>query len=131
MANIKASKKDILTNKRNKDRNVAFKSKMKTSVKRAVTSIVEKAEDAETQTRTALKTIDKLVSKGVLHKKTAARKKSKLMKKVNTEAQKPAEAAEPVKAKKATAPKKAAPKKAKAADTSKAKSAKKTTKKSA
>lgn len=144
MANIKASKKDILTNKRNKDRNVAFKSKMKTAVKKAVTSISEKTENAETLTRTALKTIDKLAAKGILHKKTAARKKSNLMKKVNNSANQTEVTTETKKAKKATESKKAAPAKTatkaapkkaktttKAATETKTKSAKKPAKKSA
>ena len=111
MANIKASKKDIITNKRNHDRNVHFKSKMKTAVKKATGSISAQAEDAEAKTRIATKTIDKLVSKGVLHKRTAARKKSQLMKAFNASTTAdPVQKADPKKKAKA-AEKTAAPKK--------------------
>ena len=59
MANIKSAKKRVLTAERNRVRNVAFR-----------TSI-------------AYQLCDKAVSKGILHKNTAARKKSRLTKAVN------------------------------------------------
>jgi small subunit ribosomal protein S20 len=84
MANIKSAKKRILTAERNHERNVAFKSSIKTAVKKVL-------ELAQTKDQAALnaalsqtyKLCDKAVSKGILHKNTAARKKSRLTKAVN------------------------------------------------
>ena len=103
MANIKASKKDILTTKRNHTRNVHFKTMMKSAVKKALSTLETDPEAAVSQLRLALKTIDKLVTKGILHKGTAARKKSKLMKKANklSAADRTTEKSEPKKTKKA------------------------------
>ncbi len=79
MANIKASKKDILTNRRNALRNSHFTSRMRTFVKRAQIAIEAKAEDREALVSAALQIIDKTAGKGIVHKKTAARKKSRLV----------------------------------------------------
>ena len=84
MANIKSAKKRILTAERNHERNVAFKSAIKTAVKKVLTSA--KANDQEALKAAmseAYKLCDKAVSKGILHKNTAARKKSRLTKALN------------------------------------------------
>ena len=78
MANLKSSKKSILISQRNHDRNKHFKTKMKSQIKKAADAVEEKAENRESQVRAALKVIDKTVSKGIINKKTAARKKSAL-----------------------------------------------------
>lgn len=83
MANKKASKKDILTNARNHARNVHFRSRLKTYIKKAVEAINKNTEDKETAVRTACRIIDKTVGKGILKKNNAARKKSSLMKAFN------------------------------------------------
>jgi small subunit ribosomal protein S20 len=79
MANTKSAKKSILVNERNRQKNMHFKSKMKSAIKTAIAAIQEKSEKAIELTRTALKTIDKIASKGIIHKKAASRKKSSLM----------------------------------------------------
>ena len=84
MANKKAAKKDILTNKRNRLRNVHAKTLMKTHIKKAVTAIEEKSKEADTVIKVALKQIDKTASKGIIHKNAAARKKSTLQRKANS-----------------------------------------------
>ena len=84
MANIKSAKKRVLTAEKNRLRNVAFK----TSVKSAVKKVLElaSAEDKDAL-NTALSKVyqlcDKAVSKGILHKNTASRKKSRLTVAVN------------------------------------------------
>ncbi len=83
MANKKAAKKDILINKRNKLRNVHFKSLMKTSIKKAESAIENNDKELVTTVRVALKQIDKTAAKGIIHKNSAARKKSSLAKKLN------------------------------------------------
>ena len=83
MANKKAAKKDILINKRNKLRNIHFKSLMKTSIKKAESAIESNDKELVSTVRTALKQIDKTAAKGIIHKNSAARKKSSLAKKLN------------------------------------------------
>ncbi len=79
MANIKSAKKRVLIAEANRQRNVAFKSSIKTAVKK----VLELAQaDDEKALNSALSKVyqlcDKAVSKGILHKNTAARKKSRL-----------------------------------------------------
>lgn len=84
MANIKSAKKRVLIAERNRVRNVAFKSAIKTAVKKVLE--LAKAEDKEALNSAmskAYQLCDKAVSKGVLHKNTAARKKSRLTLAVN------------------------------------------------
>lgn len=84
MANIKSSKKRILVAERNRLRNVAMKSSIKTAVKKVLE--LSTADDKEALNAALSKVYqlcDKAVSKGVLHKNTAARKKSRLTKAIN------------------------------------------------
>ena len=84
MANIKSQKKRNLQNEKRHQRNVAAKSSLKTSTKRVQTAVASgDADAAVTSQREAAKALDKAASKGVLHKKTAARKKSRLAKATN------------------------------------------------
>lgn len=79
MANIKSAIKRVLVAKRNEERNVAFKSSIKTAVKKALA--LANGEDKEALNKALSKVYqlcDKAVSKGILHKNTAARKKSRL-----------------------------------------------------
>ncbi|MBE7711670.1 MAG: 30S ribosomal protein S20 [Cyanobacteria bacterium SIG31] len=80
MANIKSAKKRVLIAEANRQRNVAFKSSIKTAVKKALALATEGDKDAlATAISSVYKLCDKAVSKGVLHKNTAARKKSRLV----------------------------------------------------
>lgn len=83
MANTKTAKENIKISKRNHDRNQDAKSKVKTALKAANTAISEKAENREEVVKTTLRIIDKTVSKGIIHKKAAARRKSSIAKKLN------------------------------------------------
>ncbi len=83
MANIKASKKDILVSRRNQKRNAHFRTRMKTAIKNTRAAIQTQSENREEQLKHTLQIIDKTVSKGILHKNTAARQKSKLSKLIN------------------------------------------------
>ncbi len=78
MANLKASKKDILVNKRNKLHNSHFITKMKTFIKKAKAAIEAKDDTRQALVTQALQIIDKTAAKGVIHKKTADRQKSRL-----------------------------------------------------
>ena len=83
MANLKASKKDIKKNKRNRKYNVHFLSMMKTMIKKAIVEIESKGKNIKEKVTAAAKQIDKTHQKGIIHKNTANRKKSKLMKLAN------------------------------------------------
>ena len=84
MANIKSAKKRVLTAERNRLRNVAFKSSVKTAIKKALELAQKKDTEAlKTALSKAYQLCDKGVSKGILHKNTAARKKSRLSLAVN------------------------------------------------
>ena len=84
MANIKSAKKRVLIAEANRQRNVAFKSSIKTAVKKALALATEGDKDAlNAAISNVYKLCDKAVSKGVLHKNTAARKKSRLTKALN------------------------------------------------
>ena len=80
MANIKSAKKRILVAEANRQRNVAFKTSIKTAIKSAL-SLAE-SDDKEALNASISRVYqlcDKAVSKGILHKNTAARKKSRLV----------------------------------------------------
>ena len=81
MANIKSQKKRILTNAKRTERNKAYKSELRTWIRRfreaAASGDKDKATDA---LRLASKKLDKAVSKGVIHKNQAANKKSAMAK---------------------------------------------------
>ena len=80
MANIKSVKKRVLIAEANRQRNVAFKSSIKTAVKKALALAVESDKEAlAAAISNVYKLCDKAVSKGVLHKNTAARKKTRLV----------------------------------------------------
>lgn len=79
MANIKSAIKRIKTARRNEARNKAIKSSVKSAMKAAKDLIGSKKTEALKAVSEAIKKIDKAVSKGVMHKKSASRKKSRLM----------------------------------------------------
>ena len=79
MANIKSAKKRVLVAEANRQRNVAFKTSIKTAMKKALE--LAKGEDKDALNSALSKVYqlcDKAVVKGILHKNTAARKKSRL-----------------------------------------------------
>ena len=79
MANIKSSKKRILVAERNAEKNIAFKSSIKTAIKKALSLAEGKDKEAlNSAVSKVYQLCDKAVVKGILHKNTAARKKSRL-----------------------------------------------------
>ena len=81
MANIKSQiKRNRQTEKRNL-RNRKVRSELHTRTKTAL-SAIDEGENAEEAVQAAIKKIDKAAQKGVLHKKTAARRKSRLARKL-------------------------------------------------
>ncbi|NLA36260.1 MAG: 30S ribosomal protein S20 [Actinobacteria bacterium] len=82
MANIKSQIKRNKTNEKARLRNKAVRSNLKTRIKNAETAAAAGSEDSEITLRTAISTIDRAVTKGVLHKNAGARKKSRLVKRL-------------------------------------------------
>ncbi len=80
MANIKSAKKRVLIAERNRVRNVAFKTSIKTAAKKVLELAASEDKEAlNSAISRAYQLCDKAVSKGILHKNTAARKKSRLV----------------------------------------------------
>ncbi len=83
MANIKSQIKRNRTNEKARLRNKAYKSELKTLVRKVREAIAAgDKEAAETSLRVATRKLDKAVSKGVIHKNQAANRKSALAKQV-------------------------------------------------
>ena len=83
MPNIKSAKKRVRVIAAKTLRNKSLNSSLKTSIKKANAAIDNNANEKSEVVKVAVKKIDQAVSKGILHKNTAARKKSKLVKKLN------------------------------------------------
>ncbi len=83
MANIKSQIKRIRTNEKARQRNVAVRSALKTTVRRfRAAADAGDAAAATAALQAAGKALDKAASKGVIHKNQAANRKSALAKKV-------------------------------------------------
>ncbi|MDH4116567.1 MAG: 30S ribosomal protein S20 [Acidimicrobiia bacterium] len=83
MANIKSQMKRNRQNVVRHARNKAVRSELKTRIKQTLQAAETGDDNAAEVYRAAQKRIDMAVSKGVLDKKTAARRKSRLAKKLN------------------------------------------------
>ncbi len=83
MPNIKSAKKRVLVNEANNQRNKAYRSALKTAVKKADAAIESKDANAGEAVKAAVKKIDQATAKGILHKNTAAHKKSALVTRLN------------------------------------------------
>ncbi|MEZ5338259.1 MAG: 30S ribosomal protein S20 [bacterium] len=80
MANTKTAKKQILVSRRNHERNVHFKTMLKTSIKKARTAMAgEDKEAAKAALDAAVKRIYKSATKRLIKKQNASRKVSRLM----------------------------------------------------
>jgi len=75
VANTKSAKKRMRQNERRRIRNRGIRSQVRSAVKMARTS---EGAVMKTSVADAIRSLDKAVSKGVLHRNTAARKKSAL-----------------------------------------------------
>ena len=84
MAHPRSAKKRVLVAERNRERNQAVKSRVKTMTKKVLTTVDTKdVEAAKAALSVAYKELDKAVSKGIMKKNTASRKKARLAAKVN------------------------------------------------
>lgn len=84
MANSKSAEKRIRTSERKRLRNRPYRSAARTLVKKAELAInTGDQEAAGAAVLLATRTLDRVASKGVIHRNNAARRKSRLMKKFN------------------------------------------------
>ena len=83
MANTKSAIKRMRQNERRRLRNRAVRSKVRSAVKLARAG---EGPDPRTSITDALRILDKAVSKGVIHRNTAARKKSALARRLTAAA---------------------------------------------
>ena len=86
MANTPSAKKRIRQNEKRRLRNRAVRSAVRGSVKNAREALTVKAADSATVVREAIRTIDRAVTKGIMHRNTAARRKSALARKLTAPA---------------------------------------------
>ena len=85
MANIKSQKKRIRTTERARLRNQAIKSALRTDIRSFREAAEAGDKDKATEAlRAASRSLDKAVSKGVIHKNQAANKKSAMAHKANS-----------------------------------------------
>ena len=78
MANIHSQKKRILRAERERQENRRYTSAIKTYFHRLEAAIAEgESETVETEHRQLVRTIDKAVKRGAIHRNTGARKKSR------------------------------------------------------
>ncbi|MDO5051947.1 MAG: 30S ribosomal protein S20 [Pseudoclavibacter sp.] len=85
MANIKSQIKRIRTNRKATERNKAYKSELRTAIRRVREAVAAgDAERAGEALKFASKKLDKAVSKGVIHKNQAANRKSRIAKAVGS-----------------------------------------------
>jgi small subunit ribosomal protein S20 len=78
LANTKSAIKRIRQSETRRVRNRMIRSKVRTAVKIARTAVANPSPEARSAVLDAIRTLDKAVTKGVLHRNTAARKKSAL-----------------------------------------------------
>src|SRR5262249_22489808 len=84
MANIKSAMKRNRQNEKRRVRNAAVRSTVRTSYRSARVAIEGgRADQARAALLSTIQTLDKAVTKGVIHKNTAARKKSRLARQLN------------------------------------------------
>jgi small subunit ribosomal protein S20 len=84
MANIKSQIKRNRQNEKRRQRNKAVRTSLKTASKKATVAVADgDGEAAQAHARDAGRAFDKAASKGVVHKRTAARQKSRLARAAN------------------------------------------------
>ena len=83
MPNTRSAAKQMRVAERRRVRNRTVKSAVKTFIRKAESTIAASVDEAQAQVVQAIKSLDKAATKGILHKRNAARRKSRLMKKLN------------------------------------------------
>jgi len=84
MPNIKSAEKRVRTSAARQERNKASRTLLKTNLKKFDTAVAGgNREEADGAYTVAVKTVDRSVTKGIIHKNKAARKKSQLARALN------------------------------------------------
>lgn len=84
MANIASAKKRARQAVRRRNHNASFKSRFRTYLKKVVSAIESGDKEAASASfKEAQPIIDKMVTKGIIHKNKAARHKSRLTARIN------------------------------------------------
>jgi len=84
VANTRSAIKRMKQSEQRRQRNRAARSTIRSSVKAARTALAGKPSDSRAAVQEAIRTLDRAVTRGVMHRNTAARKKSALARKLNT-----------------------------------------------
>lgn len=84
MANTPSAIKRAKQNEKRRQRNRAARSAIRSTVKAARGALDAKTGESKTAVLAAIRTLDRAVSRGLMHRNTVARKKSGLAKKLNT-----------------------------------------------
>jgi len=83
MANTNQAKKRVRQNTKHYKHNTSLRSMYRTYIKNVISAIQAKnKQEAEEAFKAAVPVIDKMVSKGIVHKNKAARHKSRLVSKI-------------------------------------------------
>lgn len=83
MANIKSAKKRARQAEQRRRHNAGLRSMVRTSIKKVIAEIdAGNKEGAQTAYTAAVPVIDRMVTKGIIHKNKAARHKSRLSKQI-------------------------------------------------
>ena len=82
MANTRSAKKRFKQNLKRRLRNRAVRSTIRSSVKTARAAVTEQTPQAKEAVLEAIRILDRAVSRGIIHRNTAARKKSALARSV-------------------------------------------------
>ena len=85
MPNIKSSSKRVQLSQKAAAKNRSARSLLRTNIKKFETAVAGSDSDlAKSAHRTAVKTVDRAATKGLIHKNKAARRKSAMAKKLNS-----------------------------------------------
>ena len=83
MANTKSAIKRMRQNEKRRQRNRTIRTRIRTVLKTARVAVATPGGEAGAAVLQAIRTLDKAVTKGVIHRNTAARKKSALARRLN------------------------------------------------
>ena len=86
MPKIKSAIKRVDVAERNRERNRAWKSSIRTARNQVEEAVASKEGDTQAAINNAFSTIDRAVSKGILHRNTGARRKARLVKMIKKSA---------------------------------------------
>jgi small subunit ribosomal protein S20 len=86
LANTRSARKRIRQNEKRRLRNRAGRSAVRSTVKGAREALGGKSAESANAVREAIRSLDRAVTKGIIHRNTAARRKSALARKLNAPA---------------------------------------------